>query len=59
MDQKPITMRHDETNTTSGIVVVLFILAFGLVWMAAHPEEVNRVHQQKMDRIMNSLNQSK
>tara|TARA_A200000159_G_scaffold116971_1_gene110548 strand:- start:797 stop:955 length:159 start_codon:yes stop_codon:yes gene_type:complete len=52
-------MRHEETNTTSGLVVVLFVLAFGLVWMATHPEEVNRVHQQKMDRIMNSLNQSK
>jgi len=50
-------MKNQETNTSFGLAFVVLLLAFGLVWMFTHSDEVEQLEKQKMDRIINSINQ--
>ena len=37
----------EDNETPKGILIVVGLLIFGLAWMFTHPDEVNRVEQQK------------
>ncbi len=41
-------LEQDESNF-SGIGVLVLILLFGIIWMFAHPEDVNKSYQQRWD----------
>jgi len=50
-------MKNQETNTVFGLAFLVLLLAFGLVWTFTHSDEVEQLEKQKMDRIINSINQ--
>ncbi len=50
-------MKQNETNTPFELALVVLLLAFGLVWMFTHSDEVEQLEKQKMDSIINSINQ--
>ena len=50
-------MKNQETNTPIGLALVLLLLVFGLVWTFTNSDEVEQLEKQKMDRIINSINQ--
>ena len=46
-------MKHEtETNTTGGLIVWICILAFGMVWMYMHSDEIAKKEQQRLDNII-------
>ncbi len=46
-------MKHEpETNTTAGLTVLICILAFGMVWMFLHSDEIAKRDQQRLDNII-------
>jgi hypothetical protein len=46
-------MKHEkETSSVIGLSVWIFILAFGMVWMFLHSDEIAKRDQQRLDNII-------
>lgn len=46
-------MKHEpETKVTGGLAVWICILAFGIVWMFIHSDEIAKKEQQRLDNII-------
>jgi hypothetical protein len=46
-------MKHEtETSTATGLAVWVLIMAFGLVWMFLHSDEIAKRDQQRLDNII-------
>ena len=51
--KKTHIMKHEtETNFTGGLAVLICILAFGMVWMFMHSDEIAKREQQRLDNII-------
>ncbi len=42
----------DERNTATGLAVWICILAFGMIWMFLHSDEIAKREQQRLDNII-------
>ncbi len=50
---KTSNMKHEpETMTATGLAVWVLIMAFGLVWMFLHSDEIAKRDQQRLDNII-------
>lgn len=46
-------MKHDtETNTTAGLAVLIFIIAFGMLCQVLNSDEIAKRNQQRLDNII-------